>query len=45
MTVIMQLLNTYAKTLLLYGLEAVNPNEREATAIPTPGIPTAGQWA
>jgi len=25
--VIMQLLNAYGKPLLLYGLEAVNPNE------------------
>ena len=34
-TVIMQLLNAYAKPLLLYGLEAVNPNEQTSTRIIT----------
>ena len=34
-TVIMQLLNAYAKPLLLYGLEAVNLNERTLTRIIT----------
>ena len=37
-TVIMQLLNAYAKPLLLYGLEAVNPNERTLTRIITIGV-------
>ena len=31
----MQLLNAYAKPLLLYGLEAVNPNEQTSTRIIT----------
>ena len=31
----MQLLNSYAKPLLFYGLEAVNPNERTLTRIIT----------
>ena len=31
----MQLLNAYAAPLLLYGLEAVNPNERTLTRIIT----------
>ena len=31
----MQLLNAYAKPLLLYGLEAVNPSERTLTRIIT----------
>jgi len=34
-TVIMQLLNAYTKSLLLYGLEAMNPNERTLTRIIT----------
>ena len=34
----MQLLNAYAKPLLSYGLEAVNPNERTLTRIITAWI-------
>jgi len=31
----MRLLNAYAKPMLLYGLEAVNPNERTLTRLIT----------
>ena len=34
----MQLLNAYAKPLLLYGLEAVNPNERTLTRTSLPKV-------
>ena len=37
-TVIMQLLNAYAKPLLLYGHEAMNPNERTLTRLLLLGI-------